>query len=842
MSGWRRLLLLPAVAALWVLASLYLRVDLPGASELAWAVFSGVVFPLRQLDLPGPQGLLAGGAAALVLALAARRFAALRLGLDLGLGLALVAPLAVVVALGLLMERPAAIGMAVALALAVRSGLHDAPRYHHPSTQGRLVVISLIVASVVGAIRYVLLLTRTEPGYPLLEWAGQQFRHGIITPGFAFGTAAVVALVCLSSVLASRPGGIGRVGSSAAGAIAAGLAVTIALRPAFADQSALWPSLLSISLAVLLVPVLGPYCRSVPSAWPLLRGGLHLALVPVLCAGLLVVQAYCTRILHCPTFDSNSPLERIAVIPDTFRIALDAGGEKALLTIRESGHLASIALSPEIGAPVLVDPGPARCHPLADQAPMELVGPPEELVFVPGPDRFFGVVVTPSLAEGGQFLLDSIPHSKSCTDPDDFGSLLIRLSEDASRVERAYTLPGLCWVSTVEWDPRDELLLLGWEYSAGLHRHNLQTGWSEGYALDPGIGDVSGLAIDPSPDRDRLYSVSLWAGANLTQLARSDLVVRGEETLDERGPQRIEEETELARQRIEEMADKLEPLLDRLEDAAEQVDASEEALAEITKERDDLRAEQQRLERKLQTCPPPVSSGADPELVCREPLLEKIDEVETALAVVEDEVEQFQAVLNQHRKAQKVAKGYVDAISANKEGAAADLQQAKQKLEVARGAAPLADEGGEGGIPSQGSETQVGPSPRTYRQLSTQGVNYDVALDSARDRLYISSYYSSVVQVVDAESLTQVGTIPTGLGTRALQIVHERDLLLISSVYDGTVRVWDLAEDRLLAALPVGGHVKNFAVSPGGETAYFWSQCGLLSLDLGALQRAGEGT
>ena len=834
MSRWHLLLLLPAGLALWVLASLYLPVELPGASQMAWAVFEGVVFPARKLDVPSWPVLLGAGASAAALALAARRVAPLRAVLDLGLAASLLAPPAVVLALGLLMERSAGLGVAAALLLAFRSDLHVAGRYHHPSGLGRLVTGILVLGTVLGSFRYVLLLTRTEPGYSLLSWVGRQFRHGIITPGFVFVAVTLLILLSLLSVLASRPGGLVRAIGPLASALAVGTCVTLVSRYLFADQSPLWPSIISLSLALLLLVVLGPYCQFASSSWPLLRNGPRLFLVPVLTAVLLIAQAYCIRILHCPTLDSDSPLKRIAVIPDTFRIALDAAGEKALLTIRESGQLASIALSPEIGPPVLVDPGPARCHPLADQAPMELVGPPEELMFVPGANRFFGVVVTPSLAEGGQFLLDSIPHSKSCTDPDDFGSLLIRLSEDASRVERAYTLPGLCWVSTVEWDPRDELLLLGWEYSAGLHRHNLQTGWSEGYALDPGIGDVSGLAIDPSPDRDRLYSVSLWAGANLTQLARSDLVVRGEETLDEGSPQRIEERTELARQRLEEMADKLEPLLDRVEDVAKQVEESEEALAEITKGRDDLRGEQQRLERKLQTCPPPFSSGADPESGCREPLLKKIEEVEDALAVVEDEVEQYQTKLTQSRTALKVAKGYVDAVSANKEGATADLERAEEELGMA-GSAVIP-----GRLGTQRAGTGIGPSPRTYRQLATQGVNYDVALDSERNRLYVSSYYASTVLVIDADSVTRVGAIPAGFGTRALKLVPERNLLLISSVYDGMVRVWDLATESMLAELPVGGHVKTFAVAPGGNTAYFWSQCGLLSLDLDSLQKEGQ--
>jgi WD40 repeat protein len=169
-----------------------------------------------------------------------------------------------------------------------------------------------------------------------------------------------------------------------------------------------------------------------------------------------------------------------------------------------------------------------------------------------------------------------------------------------------------------------------------------------------------------------------------------------------------------------------------------------------------------------------------------------------------------------------VAESYVAAIEANLEGATQDVAHAEAAGErLSTSASPE-------------------PVPLDRRQLATQGVNYDVALDAERGRLYVSSYYSSTVQIVDADTLTPLGSIPTGLGTRALQLVPERDLLLISSVYDGVVRVWDLATESTVAALNVGGHVKDFAVSPGGDTAYFWSQCGLLSLDLRAVREGAR--
>ncbi len=118
------------------------------------------------------------------------------------------------------------------------------------------------------------------------------------------------------------------------------------------------------------------------------------------------------------------------------------------------------------------------------------------------------------------------------------------------------------------------------------------------------------------------------------------------------------------------------------------------------------------------------------------------------------------------------------------------------------------------------------------RRVAVGGASYDIAYDARRDRLYVSSFYASRVRIIDAGSFEVIGTIPTGFGARALQIVPDLDLLLISSMYDGVVRLWDLERNELRAALPVGGHVKDFAVDEQRQLVYFWSQCGLMRLDL----------
>ena len=124
------------------------------------------------------------------------------------------------------------------------------------------------------------------------------------------------------------------------------------------------------------------------------------------------------------------------------------------------------------------------------------------------------------------------------------------------------------------------------------------------------------------------------------------------------------------------------------------------------------------------------------------------------------------------------------------------------------------------------------------RQLTIGGTHYDVAYDPGSKRVFASAWYGSRVRIVDSLSMKPAGTIPTGLGARALAVAHRQRLLLASSVYDGRLRVCDPASGEVLASLQVGGHVKDIAVDEKRGVAYFWSQCGLYRLDLSAWSRA----
>jgi len=120
------------------------------------------------------------------------------------------------------------------------------------------------------------------------------------------------------------------------------------------------------------------------------------------------------------------------------------------------------------------------------------------------------------------------------------------------------------------------------------------------------------------------------------------------------------------------------------------------------------------------------------------------------------------------------------------------------------------------------------------RQTIIGGSHYDVVYDPGSERLFASAYYGSRVHVVDASTMNRMPSIPAGLGTRALSVAD--DLLLVSSVYDGLLRVCDPASGEVRHSLPVGGHVKDFAFDPERDMVWFWSQCGLMRLDLGKMR------
>jgi hypothetical protein len=177
---------------------------------------------------------------------------------------------------------------------------------------------------------------------------------------------------------------------------------------------------------------------------------------------------------------------------------------------------------------------------------------------------------------------------------------------------------------------------------------------------------------------------------------------------------------------------------------------------------------------------------------------------------------------------------YEPALHLLRDGAVVDSLESEDVGDVAA----LALEGGSAWSVSfwKGSAVaRYGLSPlRIEASRRLGGMHYDVAVDAARDRLFASAYTGSRVRVLSAEDLSDVATIPTGFGARALAVDPSRGLVLVSSVYDGVITVAS-SEGDVRRRLRVGGHVKDIALDPAAGEAWFASRCGVFRLDLDSL-------
>lgn len=636
------LLALLATAA-WTFADLYLRVSLPGASELGLASFSALAGAARLAEAHRPPTgvLLAGAVLGAGMLLGTRRG---RRGLDVLAPLLLVFP-TLGLCIGLLMERSAGGAALLAVVVAGALGLLSVEPGRRPLRGFGAALAAVSVVCVAASSRYVYLLLQAEPSYALLQDLGERFRDGSVDPATPLTLLQACVTVAVGVVLAARSPRARRRGLAVGMSVLSGAIAFVALNAAFEDAAAVGPSLVTVLDAVLLACLVVPEARIVRGALPRVRRvGLGLVL-PAAVGGLLLSQAYASRVFRCPGDDA--PMERIATTSQLFRIVLTEDGSTGLMAARDAAHLLRMQLQPTPGRPMPIDTGDIRGGAEWPTKPFEMLGQPEELIWVPGTREFLGTMVTPHHYRNPDF-----ESGGACDDPLEFGTLLFRVGEDAARLEQVFTVPQSCWIGAMAWEPESQRVLLGWEYQAGFSVLDPATMNSERVAwpTSSGMGDVAAVEVSDIDGRTRVFSVSLWGRSGLTELHPTTL----------------------------------------------------------------------------------------------EPL----------------------------------------------------------------------------------------------RSVALGGVNYDLAIDAVRGRIYVSSYYASRVQVVDAASFTVVGSIPTGLGTRGLRVDVERDLLLISSVYDGELRVWDLATDTLAGRHLVGGHVKDIALDSARGLAYLWSQCGLLRMDLSPDGRA----
>jgi len=628
-----------------VFADLYLRVDLPGAAWLAHQAFRAVVAPLEWLTDGGDQrlkGALAAWAVCLPLAWRWPRFGRVFWG-----GTALVVGLAqvLIVALAALMERALAAGLAVAVVTALLTGtLGWDGGGAGPRRSWAWGVAAVVAAAGAVACYYVFALFMTYgEGYAVLRWAGDLVRQrGVqLLPLYAVAVAALqfAALVALARLPGQRRQRVRGLSMAAA----AGLVVAVVLEIVLGQRAAIWPFFLVIPAGAMIASLLWPLLvrRPTRGGWRL-RAIPQVLLLPCVLAVVLMGHTYAARVFRCDGLDAVPGLTLVATPAEVFRVTLARDATVAGLTLRTSMRLATLTTHPQVGDLALTHVGAASLDDSGDpDGETTLNGVPEELVYAPSVDRFYATL-SPHRYDRLE-LTESVEYG----DGGELTNVLLTITGDGARVVGVVGVPGLCWINTLRWSDTEDLLYIGCEDRAGVHRYDPVSRTFQDGNRSREIGDVQKIALAPS--RSRLYTVSLWKRATLTELSQ--------ETLD-----------------------------------------------------------------------------------------------------------------------------------------------------------PL-------------------------RQVVIGGSHYDVVHDPRSERLFASAYYGSRVHVVHAETFQRERSIPAGFGTRALALAD--DLLLVSSVHDGLLRVCEPDSGRVRHSLRVGGHVKDIAIDPERDQAWFWSQCGLMRLDLAEL-RASE--
>ena len=543
-TAWRALVWLVMGAAGWVLLDLYLRMDLPGAAVMAHAAFRALVAPLEWLTEGEGQRLQvlvicwAGVALASLLALAApwshgRRAARWFWALT---GTLASIFLLLAVSLGLLMERALSAGLLVAVAAAwLSGGLHSHRAARAKRVTGVTFWVVLVAAAGLGAAAtyyiYALFMTYGE-GYPVLDILGGLVRdEGMdFLTLYAAGTGALGALAGVL-VFWRRGDRVRRPARLAAAAIT-GVVCSVGLDWLFSLEGPSWTPLLVVPAGLLLASLLWTPlhdARGRTRTGPL-PGLLRLPLqmiVPFLLALLCIGHAYAARIFRCPDLETTSHLTRIASLPEVFRVTLFARQSRLALSIRAQRRLGWIRVLPGGGTVQTTRPGPANVDRHQGREPQNLAGVPEDFVHAPSLDRFF---VSLTAHDQRKVRADlNVKYNGTLGRGKEINNMIVTVSGDATRALDVIGVPGLCWLNCMRWNDAERLLYLGCEDRPGLFRYDPAGRVFRDGTIRPSIGDVQDIAFDVGARR--LYTVSLWKTANLTELDWKTLEVRRQRTI-----------------------------------------------------------------------------------------------------------------------------------------------------------------------------------------------------------------------------------------------------------------------------------------------------------------------
>ena len=104
--------------------------------------------------------------------------------------------------------------------------------------------------------------------------------------------------------------------------------------------------------------------------------------------------------------------------------------------------------------------------------------------------------------------------------------------------------------------------------------------------------------------------------------------------------------------------------------------------------------------------------------------------------------------------------------------------------------------------------------------LPVGGSPTSLAITPAGDRLYVSSFSSRDVLVVDLATFQVVETIPAGAGTNGVTISPDGSRVYAANQDEGTVTVIDPSTDEVVATVAAGEAPRRVVVSPDGARLY----------------------
>jgi YVTN family beta-propeller protein len=105
--------------------------------------------------------------------------------------------------------------------------------------------------------------------------------------------------------------------------------------------------------------------------------------------------------------------------------------------------------------------------------------------------------------------------------------------------------------------------------------------------------------------------------------------------------------------------------------------------------------------------------------------------------------------------------------------------------------------------------------------LEVGGAPIDVLRDPHDDPvMYIANQASHGVHVLDTESMTEIGFIPTGKGAHGLLLSKDKSQVYVSNRLEGTISVIDLAARQVVATWNTGGSPDMGLLNPAGDTMW----------------------